>query len=113
VGGKNVHRIFPAVDAVIANRNRRITTGELNSFFDIISSEHSPGLYRGKSVKIYYITQTSVAPPTFVLFTNHPRGIKPAYHRFIVNRLRDAYDFSGTPIRLYHRKRGEERVKKA
>lgn len=108
-GGKNVHRIYPAVDAVIENRNRRISTGELNAFFDIISSEHSPGMYRGKSVKIYYITQTSIAPPTFVLFSNHPRGIKPAYHRFIVNRLRDAYDFSGTPIRLYHRKRERER----
>ena len=112
-GGKNTHRIYPAVNSVIANRNRRIPTGELNSFFDIISSEHSPGLYRGKSVKIYYITQTSMAPPTFVLFSNHPRGIKPAYHRFIINRLRDAYDFSGTPIRLYHRKRGSERIKKA
>jgi len=112
-GGKNVHRIYPAVESVIENRNRRIPTGELNSFFDIISSEHSPGLYRGKSVKIYYITQTSVAPPTFVLFTNLPKGIKPAYHRFIINRLRDAYEFSGTPIRLYHRSRERERVKKA
>ena len=111
--GKNIHRIYPTVHDVIENRNRRIPTGELNSFFDIISSEHSPGLYRGKPVKIYYITQTSVAPPTFVLFSNKPKGIKPAYHRFIINRLRDAYEFSGTPIRLYHRKRDRERVKKA
>ncbi|MBN1882923.1 MAG: ribosome biogenesis GTPase Der [Deltaproteobacteria bacterium] len=111
--GKNVHRIYPAVDTVIENRNRRIPTGELNSFFDIISTEHSPGLYHGKPVKIFYITQTSIAPPTFVLFSNNPKGIKPAYHRFIINRLRDAYDFSGTPIRLYHRKRERERVKKA
>lgn len=113
VDGKNTHRIYSTVESVIENRNRRISTGELNSFFDIIISEHSPGLYRGKSVKIFYITQTSVAPPTFVLFSNHPKGIKPAYHRFIINRLRDAYDFSGTPIRLYHRKRERERVKKA
>jgi GTP-binding protein len=67
--------------------------------------DHSPGLYRGKTIKLYYITQIEKSPPTFLIFTNHPKGIKPAYERYIANRLREKYDFSGTPLRIFFRKR--------
>ena len=105
VSGKNIHRIFETVEGVLENRDRRIPTAELNSIFEKIKMDHSPGLYRGKTVKLYYITQIEKSPPTFLVFTNHPKGIKAAYERYIVNRLREEYDFSGTPLRIFFRKR--------
>jgi GTP-binding protein len=105
VTGKNLHRVFPAVEAVLGQREKRIATGELNSFFEIVKKDHSPPLYRGREVKLYYVTQTGVSPPRFVVFTNNPKGIKPSYERYLVNRLRERYEFSGTPIKIYFRKR--------
>ncbi len=103
--GKNLHRIFPAVDTVLKERSKRIVTGELNSFFETIKREHSPPLHRGREVKLFYITQAGKSPPRFVVFTNNPRGIKPSYERYIVNRLRERYGFSGTPIKIHFKKR--------
>lgn len=105
VTGKNLHRVFPAVESVLAQRAKRIGTGELNSFFEAVKGDHSPPLYRGREVKLYYVTQTGISPPRFVVFTNNPKGIKPSYERYLVNRLRERYDFSGTPIKIYFRKR--------
>ncbi len=105
LSGKNLHRIFETAEEVLKNRERRIPTAELNNLFEKIKMDHHPGLYRGKMVKLYYITQIEKSPPTFLIFTNHPKGIKPAYERYIVNRLREEYDFSGTPLRIFFRKR--------
>lgn len=105
VTGKNLNRIFPAIDAVLNNREMRIPTPKLNSFFEEIKKSHSPGLHRGREIKLYYITQAEKSPPTFIVFTNNPKAIKPAYERYIMNSLRDRYDFSGTPIRIIFKMR--------
>ncbi|MBN1573830.1 MAG: ribosome biogenesis GTPase Der [Deltaproteobacteria bacterium] len=105
VTGKNLHRIFSAVDSVFEERGKRIVTAELNSFFETVKKEHSPPFHRGREVKLYYITQVGKSPPRFVIFTNNPKGIKPSYERYIVNRLRERYGFSGTPIKVFFRKR--------
>jgi GTP-binding protein len=105
VTGKNIHQIFSTVETVLRNRTKRIGTGELNAFFEVIKTNHSPGVFRGHEIKIFYATQVDVSPPTFLVFTNYPKGIKPSYERFIINRLRERYGFIGSPVRLVFKSR--------
>jgi GTP-binding protein len=70
---------------------------------------HPPGMHRTKKrIKIYYLTQVRVAPPSFLLFCNYPESIHFSYKRFLENRLRESFDFGGSPIRLVFRKREEK-----
>ena len=105
--GENIDRLYNLIDKVVAARNRRISTGELNRWLAKVD------LTRGTSpasreVKIFYITQASTAPPTFVLFTNQLKPLHFSYQRFLENELRKEFDFLGTPIRFTQRlkKRG-------
>jgi GTP-binding protein len=107
VSGKNIHQIFSSIETVLSNRTKRIGTGELNTFFEELKRSHSPGVFRGREIKIFYATQVDISPPIFLVFTNYPKGIKPSYERFIVNRLRERYDFRGSPIRIVFKSRNE------
>jgi GTP-binding protein len=81
--------------------SRRISTGELNKLLEQIVAQKPPPSGRGgRHVKLYYATQASVRPPTFFLSTNHPAEVGYPYRRFLINRLREAYGFEGTPVRL-------------
>jgi GTP-binding protein len=81
--------------------SRRISTGELNKLLEQIVSQQPPPSGRGgRHVKLYYVTQASSRPPTFFLSTNHPPEVGFPYRRFLIKRLREAYGFEGTPIRL-------------
>ena len=81
--------------------SRRISTGELNKLLEQIVAHKPPPAGRGgRHVSLYYITQAAVRPPTFFLSTNHPAEVGYPYRRFLINRLREAYGFEGTPIRL-------------
>jgi GTP-binding protein len=105
VTGKNLHQIFSSVEKVLKERSKRIGTGELNAFIEQIKKHYSPGIFRGHEIKIFYATQVDTAPPTFLVFTNYPKGIKPSYERYMVNRLRDRYGFTGNSIRLVFKAR--------
>ena len=72
----------------------------LNRFFGDVLEEKPPPIHHGREVRIHYLTQATSRPPTFVLWANTPDGLAPAYKRFIANRLREAYGFRGTPIRI-------------
>jgi GTPase len=105
--GENVDRLYKIIDRVVEARRRRISTGELNRWLAKVD------LTRGTSpasreVKIFYITQATTAPPTFVLFTNQLKPLHFSYQRFLENQLREEFDFIGTPIRFTQRlkKRG-------
>jgi GTP-binding protein len=100
---KRVTKAFPLIDGVIAERRKRIPTGEINTFLGETLSRSPLPVYRNRQVKIYYMTQVKTEPPEFVLFTNHPEGIKEAYMRYLEKRLRQKFSFSGTPVRLYVR----------
>ena len=107
--GQRVGRLYSLIDRVADARRRRISTGELNRWLKGVDLERgtSPA---SRKVKIYYVTQATTAPPTFVLFTNQPRPLHFSYQRFLENRLREAFDFTGTPIRFTQRlKRRESR----
>jgi GTP-binding protein len=99
--GEGVHDLFAAIGAVRENQMRRLQTGPLNRFLEAAVAHHGPPPSKNKPVKFYYATQTSVRPPTFVIFTNQPSGVHFAYRRYLVNRLRDFAPFEGSPIRLH------------
>jgi len=106
--GQRVAKIFETIDRVIAEHRKRITTGELNIWLQEAVESHSPPLHRNRRVKLFYISQVAVAPPTFILFTNEPQGLDEAYQRYLLRRLREKYGFIGTPLRLFLRKRRKD-----
>jgi GTP-binding protein len=106
--GERTPRLLEVVDRVAAARLRRIPTAELNKFLERVTSEHPPVSKARRDVRILYAAQTSVAPPTFVIFTNVATELHFSYERFLVNRLREAFGFEGTPIRLTVRRRARK-----
>lgn len=100
--GERTEKIFEVIQRAWAAHNRRVTTGELNRWFERVDLDRgtSPA---SRKVRIYYITQASTAPPTFVLFTNQQKPLHFSYERFLENQLREAFDFTGTPIRFHQR----------
>lgn len=102
--GKNISLAMEAAFRVADQRAMRISTGHLNKVMGRIISEHPPS-YKGKEVRIYYISQVEVKPPTFLLFTNIPDGITENYRRFLANRIRELFGFEGSPIRILVRRR--------
>lgn len=103
--GQRVPKVLETIDEVVEKSRTRITTSNLNNVFESIQARHRPSAYRGKEVKFYYITQSGVAPPTFVIFTNWPEGVAEPYKRYIVNSLREALGLDNVPLRVLYRKR--------
>jgi GTP-binding protein len=105
--GKNIGRFFPAIEKVYQQYTTRIGTGVLNRALEKIVEKHHPPMTSGKQIKFYYITQPSVAPPTFVIFCNRPEDVHFSYERYLVNQVRSMFNLNHTPIRIIFRKRGE------
>lgn len=102
--GKGVKRIFPLLEKVAAERRKRISTSEMNRFLERIDFDRASVPMRQR-VKILYMTQASVAPPTFVLFTDRAVKLHFSYQRFLENQIRHAFGFLGTPIWIKNRAR--------
>ncbi|HUO34584.1 MAG TPA: ribosome biogenesis GTPase Der [Candidatus Acidoferrum sp.] len=100
--GQRMEKLYATIDRVAEARRRRISTGELNRWLKSIDLDRgtSPA---SREVKIFYITQASASPPTFVLFTNQTRPLHFSFQRFLENRLREEFDFIGAPIRFTQR----------
>jgi GTPase len=107
--GERTPKLLETIDAVASNRAKRVATSELNRFIEVVTATPPPASPGKREVRVLYAAQTGVAPPTFVFFTNVATRFHFSYERFLVNRLRDAYGFVGTPIRLQVRRRGQER----
>jgi GTP-binding protein len=103
--GQRVARILPVVDAVGEESSRRIATGTLNTIIREAVALTPPPAVKGQAVKIYYATQVRVKPPTFALFCNRPEEVHFSYQRYLENQLRQAFGFTGTPLRLLFRSR--------
>ena len=103
--GERTPKLLEAIDRVAIVREKRVGTGELNRFVQAITSTHAPVSPGKRDVRILYAAQTSVAPPTFVFFTNVATTFHFSYERFLQNRLREAFGFVGTPIRIQVRRR--------
>jgi GTP-binding protein len=103
--GRNVEKVFTLLAEVTAQRRKRITTGAMNRFLKHIDFERA-SVPVAKRVKIYYMTQASTSPPTFVLFTDRAVKLHFSYQRFLENQIRKEFGFAGTPIRILNRARG-------
>jgi GTPase len=107
--GQRVPRVLELAVDVWGERRRRIATGELNRMVAAAVERTPPAIVHGRRTKIRYATQAGVAPPTFVFFATDPASIHFSYRRYLENRLREAYGFAGTPIRLVFREQIRER----
>ncbi len=108
--GRGIGELFRTIDEVRAGYFSRVSTGELNRFFEQVLDTRPPPTMGSRSPRLYFITQASVAPPTFVAMSNAPDSIHFSYQRYVQNQLRKRFGFAGSPIRVFYRqnrKRGE------
>ncbi|MBF8290897.1 MAG: small GTP-binding protein [Chloroflexi bacterium] len=103
--GQRVHRVLELAVDVWAERRKRVSTGALNRLLTTASDRHQPPIVKGRRPKLFYATQASVAPPTFVFFARDAGSVHFSYQRYLENRLRESFSFDGTPIRLIFRER--------
>ncbi|HEV2736203.1 MAG TPA: ribosome biogenesis GTPase Der [Longimicrobiaceae bacterium] len=106
--GQRVQRVLPMILEVEEQRNRRIATHEVNEVLRELVARTRPPAHHGHPVKFLYATQVAVRPPNFVLFSNVPEGVAESYQRYLMNGFRAAWGFSGVPLRITLRRRGEE-----
>ena len=106
--GQRLPRLYEAIDQVIENQNLRVQTGVLNEILTEAVALQQPPSDRGKRLKIFYMTQVSVKPPTFVVFVNDKELMHFSYVRYLENRIRDAFGFEGTSLKFIIRERGEK-----
>ena len=105
--GQRVDRLFQVIQDVHAQNTSRITTGALNSVLADATARVQPPTDKGKRLKIYYMTQASVCPPTFVFFVNNAQLFHFSYQRYLENQIREVFGLEGTPVRFIIRERGE------
>lgn len=103
--GQRTHKIFAEIDRVHRRMQHRVSTGAVNRFIEESVRRKQPPTQKGRRLKIYYGAQVAIAPPTYLLWVNEPRLLHFSYRRYLLNQMRDTWDFSGTPIRLFLRQR--------
>lgn len=109
--GQRIDNVLNLALSIERERSKRIPTGVLNETVRRALAEHQPPSFRGRQVKMFYVTQVAVNPPTFVVKVNDPELVHFSYRRFLENRLREKFGFFGTPIRIYFR--GRDRNERA
>ena len=105
--GQRLPKLFETIDAVIENHALRVATGVLNEIMAEAVALQQPPTDKGKRLRLYYITQVSVKPPTFVIFVNDKELMHFSYTRYIENKIREAFGFRGTPLKFIIRERKE------
>lgn len=106
--GQRIHKLFEMIDMVIENQSLRIATGVLNEIMTEAVAMQQPPSDKGKRLKLYYITQVSVKPPTFVIFVNDKELMHFSYTRYLENKIREAFGFRGTSLKFFIRERKEK-----
>lgn len=104
--GQRVNKLFEMINVISENQTRRISTGVLNDVLYEATAMNQPPSDKGKALKIFYMTQVSIKPPTFVLFVNDKELMHFSYLRYIENQMREAFGFNGTPLRFIVREKG-------
>lgn len=105
INKQRIHKVLELVERVNENRRRKISTSELNEVMLGIVNGNPPPATKGKYVKIKYVTQLPTYTPSFAFFCNLPQYVKDPYKRFIENRMREKFDFTGVPVRIFFRKK--------
>ncbi len=106
--GQRLHKLYDVIDAVIENQTLRVATGVLNEIMTEAVAMQQPPSDKGKRLKLYYITQVSVKPPTFVVFVNDKELMHFSYTRYLENKIREAFGFKGTSLKFFIRERKEK-----
>jgi len=101
--GDGVPKLMQTVERASAEMRRRVSTSELNRFFEEVLTRHPPPTHKGQAPRIYYVTQAETSPPVFVAVSSHPDHIKPSYQRFVANQIRKAFGFESVPITVHYR----------
>lgn len=102
---QRIHKLLDLIETVNKNRTRKISTAELNSVMLGIISKNPPPTIKGKSIRIKYITQLPTYTPSFAFFCNLPQYVREPYKRFLENRIRENFEFTGIPLRIFIRKK--------
>ena len=105
---QRLNQIFDKTNEVYEQCTKRVSTGLLNKVINEAYALNPPTSFKGKRLKIYYVTQAKTQPPTFILFVNNEELLKDSYKRYLENKLREAFGFFGTPIRISVRERGSK-----
>jgi len=105
INKQRIHKVLELVAQVNQNRNRKISTSELNEVMLQVIKNNPPPALKGKYVKIKYVTQLPIYTPAFAFFCNLPQYVKDPYKRYLENRMREKFDFTGVPIRIFFRKK--------
>lgn len=107
--GQRVEKLFPLINKVANQNSMRISTSMLNNVINEAIAVVQPPTDKGKRLKIFYATQATTKPPTFVVFVNNKELFHFSYERYLVNNLRNNFGLEGTPIRVIAREKGEEK----
>jgi GTPase len=105
INKQRIHKVLELIEKVNQNRNRKISTSELNEVMLKVVKNNPPPALKGKYVKIKYVTQLPVHTPAFAFFCNLPQYVKDPYKRYLENRLREKFEFTGVPVRIFFRKK--------
>ena len=105
--GQRLNKLFDVIEVVIQNQNLRVSTGVLNEIMTEATALQQPPSDKGKHLRLYYITQVAVKPPTFVIFVNDKKLMHFSYTRYIENKIREAFGFTGTSLKFFIRERKE------
>ena len=106
--GRSVEKIWAMVDAAEKTRSQKISTSRLNTFLTDLREFGHTVVDGKRRLRMHYVTQTGVNPPTFTFFVNHSDLVNDTYQRYVENRMRSTFDFAGTPIRLFFRKKEQK-----
>ena len=109
--GQRLPKLYEMIDVVIENHAMRVQTGVLNEIMAEAVALQQPPTDKGKRLRLFYITQASVKPPTFVIFVNDKELMHFSYTRYIENKIREAFGFQGTPLKFIIRERKENDAK--
>jgi len=105
---RNIEKIFPAVEETLASQSARISTGRLNKMLMASMQKYHPPAIKGKRLRVYYMAQVTTKPPHFVLFVNSASLMAPSYKRYLVNEIRDNFQFNGIPLILTLRSKDKD-----
>ena len=106
--GQRVEKLYGLIAEVYEQNHKRIPTGQLNSILAEATARVQPPTDKGRRLKIYYVTQAGVTPPTFVFFCNDARLFHFSYQRYLENQIREVFGLTGTPVRIVVRQRGDK-----
>jgi GTPase len=101
--GRNIDKLMQAIFAIEQKWNSHVSTAKLNRWLGATTESHPPPAVSGRRVKMRYMTQAKIRPPSFIVFSTRSESVPASYQRYLVNSLREAFNLQGTPIRLWLR----------